>query len=134
MCNKYDDAAYKEYRDKWVQFFLSEGFTLICEDCTVTNSGTNYFVNFEGGHPALKVEIYAGYYRTDTETGGCIGIDFCSSYNKLSQCPIYCDLTESEDSMWEAIALLLSVGESFSDHFARIVKQGGKWVCEPYTT
>ena len=85
----------------------------------------------EGCHPVLRVEIYAGHYRTDTETGGCIGIDFSSSYNKLSQCPVYCDLTESEDSVWAAIVLLMNAGESFSDHFGRIVKQRGGWICDP---
>ena len=131
MRSKCDTALYKEYRDKWVQFFVSKGFTLVLEDCTVTNDGTDYFAKLTGCHPSLRVEIYAGYYRTDTETGGCIGIDFRRSYSKLSQCPVYCDLTESEDSVWSAIVLLMEAGESFSNRWGRIVKQRGAWVCDP---
>lgn len=131
MRSKYESTLYKEYKDKWVQFFLSKGFTLVCEDCTVAKHSTDYFAKLEGCNPKLRVEIYSGYYRTDTETGGCIGVDFRSSYNKLSQCPVYCDLKESEDSVWSAIVLLMNAQEAFSKQFGRIVKQGGAWVCDP---
>jgi hypothetical protein len=131
MHSKHEAALYKEYRDKWVQYFLSKGFTLIWQEDHTYGDYSSYLARLDGCHPRLRAEIYSGKCRTNTETGGRIGVDFCSAYNKLSQCPVYCDLTESEDSMWSAIVLLMETGESFSNHLGRIIKQGGAWVCDP---
>lgn len=118
---------YSYYANFWKEYFISKGFKVNYED--VIND--DHFISMTGCNPLIKLEIYAGYYRTDTETGGCICADFLKSYNKVSQCPVYFDLNESEKSAWKTIEMLINVNEDFSNKCGRIIKQSGQWQYDP---
>ena len=76
----------------------------------------------------LRVDVYAGNYRTDTKTNGCIGIDFVKNYNKLSQMPIYADLDIDEEKLWKAILLLVKHEEEFPEKYSSIkLSEKGRW-------
>ena len=122
-----DKTYYENCAELWKDFFLSKGFKL---ESRSSDKGEQ-MLRLKGCHPQIRVEILSGYYRTDTETGGCICADFCSTYNKVSQCPVYCDLNESECNVWQAIEMLMNAGVEFSKHFGKIIKSRGGWECYP---
>ena len=118
---------YETFANYWEKYFLSKGFSLTSR----SSINGDQVLCFVGCHPSIRVEIYAGYYRTDTETGGCIVADFQSTYNKVSQCPVYCDLNENETNVWKAIEMLMNAGEDFSNHCGKIIKHRGGWEYDP---
>jgi len=126
---KKQNVDYSYYAEIWKDYFISKGFQVHYED--VTHNGKDYFISLRGCNPQIRIEIYAGYYRTDTETGGCICADFSQTYNKVSQCPVYCDLNESESNVWKAIEMLMNAGKDFSNHCGKIIKQSGGWSYDP---
>jgi len=131
MKNKKIDVT--EICNQWKEYLLSKGFKVLYEDKEVDKFGNKY-ISFLGCKPEIKVEIYAGNYRTDTKTGGCICADFKSSYNKVSQCPFYSDVTIKQDEFWSAIELLMNAGEDWSNHCGKLEKVGGAWICDPAIT
>ena len=115
------EINYKELRDTWENFFIGKGFKVIEE----TENEGNYFVCLTGsynGSRELIITIYAGNYRTNTATRGCIGVDFSNNYNKLSQCPVYLDLGEDVETGWKAIRKLLEIGVDFPEKYEKMVK------------
>lgn len=130
MRNKYN---FLELREKWIEFFTSKGFDVQSswfaykkDEYTTEDSGGCCLV---GCKPQMKVQCYFGYYRTNTETGGCIAIDFAKYFNKLSSCPVYFDLLEKEETVWKAIEMLMNVVDS--DWYGKIIKQGGGLEFDP---
>ena len=111
---------YAEYAVAWKDFFISKGFTL-----HYTDECGGIFQSFRGCQPQLRADVYAGKYRSNTETGGCICVDFSSLFDKVSKCPIYFDLNESQEAVWKAIEMLMDAGKDFSNNFGRIIKQRG---------
>ena len=122
-----DKTYYENCAELWKDFFLSKGFKLE----TRSSCDGEQVLRFIGCHPSIVVEVFSGYYREDTETGGCICADFYSTYNKMSQCPVYCDLNENETSVWKAIEILMNAGVEFSNKFGKIIKNRGGWECDP---
>ena len=115
-------------RDNWIQFLESKGFQKIFDE-GYKNEDT--VIGFLGCNPKIKIELYSGDYRTDTETGGCICADFQNSWNKVSQCPVYfCD-NVSPEKFWSAIELLMDAGIEFSWHCGRIEEGNGYLFCDP---
>lgn len=90
---------YLEYFKKWKKFFISNGFYIKWED--------ESFISFNGLNPMVRVEVYAGNYRTNTETGGCICAELESKFDKISNCPIYYDLTVDEEELYNEILKLV---------------------------
>ena len=119
---------YLYYVNFWKDYFISKGFQVYYEDVI---HETDYFVSLRGCKPQIRIEIYAGNYRTDTKTHGCICADFNETYNKVSQCPVYCDLDETETSVWKAIEMLMNAGKDFSNSCGRIIKSRGNWDYSP---
>jgi len=120
---------YSLYADSWKNYFTAKGFQIHYEDST--NNNKEHFISLRGCKPQIRVEIYAGRYRNDTETHGCICADFSETYNKVSHCPVYCDLNESETNVWKAIEMLMNAGKDFSNQFGKIIKQSGGWNYNP---
>lgn len=111
---------YAEYAATWKDFFISKGFCLhYADECG------GIFQSFRGCQPQLRADVYAGEYRNNTVTGGCICVDFSSLFDKVSKCPIYFDLNESQKTVWKAIEMLMVAGKDFSNNFGRIIKQRG---------
>lgn len=118
-----------ENRKGWIEFLESKGFTCIGElsDCCEIDDVFMFF----GCTPTIRIELYSGIYREDTETGGCICADFAKSWNKVSQCPVYfCD-NVSHEKFWEAIELLMEAGIEWSNHGGRIEEGNGYLFCDP---
>jgi hypothetical protein len=118
---------YQKFYMLWKGFFISKGFRLHYED----KYNKTFFGSFRGCQPELRADIYAGRCRTNTETGGCICVDFTPLWDKLSKCPIYFDLTEKPETVWQSIEMLMDAGKDFSCHFGRIIKQGGGLAYDP---
>ena len=124
-----------ELRNKWVEFFTSKGFSVETEwfgyklnEYTTEDSGG---IRLVGCKPRICVVCYFGYYRTDTETGGCIAIDLVNSFNKIGSCPVYFDLLEKEEVVWKSIEMLTIVDTEYPDWWGRIVKQNGGLEFDP---
>lgn len=95
---------YKEYFLKWKNFFETFKFEKSGED-EINSEKLGFHSSYNGFGPyPLNIEIYSGNYGANTETGGCICIDFFDSSNE--NYPICVDLTERPSSLWEAIILL----------------------------
>jgi hypothetical protein len=107
---------YEYYKNKWKKFFMEKGFQIHYEDENLKRK--EWFVSLR--NKDIVIEIYAGYYRTDTNTGGCICADYIDKYNKVSQCPVYFDLNESDELVWKAIEILMNSGNNYD--FYKIVK------------
>lgn len=124
MNKKYDKF---ETRQRWFDFLIAKGF--------VTNDELSYDKEqdavFIGCNPQIRVELFSGYYREDTETGGAITADFVKTFNKTSQCPVYfCDNVSCE-KFWQAIELLMEAGFEFSEYCGRIEEGNGYLYCDP---
>lgn len=106
---------------------MSKGFTSAEEEIEQEDAVLTFF----GCEPRIRVELYSGNFRTDTETGGCICADFAESWNKVSQCPVYfCD-NISHEKFWEAIELLMEAGIKWSNHGGKIKEGNGYLFCDP---
>ena len=118
---------YEWYFNTWKEFFESKGFKRVSSE----NLMDDFYICFFGkvdDSSALRVDVYAGDYRTDTKTHGCIGIDFVKNYNKLSQMPIYSDLDIDEEKLWKAILLLVKHEEEFPEKYSSIKQdKNGQW-------
>lgn len=118
---------YEWYFEIWNKFFLSKGLEKIYSE----NLQDDFYSSFKGEinrSSELKIDLYAGDYRTDTNTHGCIGVDFVKNYNKLSQMPIYVDLDIDEEKLWEAILLLVKHEEEFPEKYSSIkLSEKGRW-------
>ena len=119
---------YEWYFDNWKSFFKNRGFKIVSSE----NSMDNFYICFLGSvnnSSLLRVDVYAGDYRTDTKTGGCIGIDFVKNYNKLSQMPIYVDLDIEEEKLWNAILVLTENENEFPEKYSSIKEdENGNWL------
>lgn len=117
---------YKQYLEKWKKFFVSFQF----KEVSYNEDEYGYYISFISWHKSpLRVDVYCGEYREDTGTGGCIAIDFKECFNKVSQCPIYVDLTENPSYLWEAMILLEKESIDFSCNGGEINKdENGKWI------
>lgn len=116
---KKEKIDYKGYVEHWKNFFESKRFQVVSFDM----QDNEFYCRMSGyvnNSDEIRVDIYAGDFRDDTKTHGCIGIDFQKNYNKLSQCPIYFDLDEK--SAWKAIELLVEKGS-----VKKIVKDKNEW-------
>lgn len=94
-----ENSEYLKYLNKWKRFFICKGFSIKWKD--------ENFISLIGLSPLIRVEIYAGNFRTDTNSGGCICADLEKQYNKVSQCPIYHDLTVDEEEFYNEILKLV---------------------------
>ena len=124
MKDKYDKF---KTRFAWIEFLESKGFIKFDNELDFEDACIVFF----GCRPQIRVELYSGYYRKDTETGGCICADFVQSYNKVSQCPVYfCD-DVSHDKFWSAIELMMNAGIEWSLYGGRIEEGNGYLFCDP---
>lgn len=119
---------YKWYFNIWKEFFESKGFKQV----SFENLMDDFYICFFGkvnDSSALRVDVYAGNYRTDTKINGCIGIDFVKNYNKLSQMPIYTDLDIEEETLWNAILILVENEKNFPEKYSSIKQdEHGNWL------
>lgn len=124
MKEKYNRA---KVRHDWVDFLESKGFIKIGDELEVGDVCLSFF----GCNPQIRIDLYSGYYRTDTETNACICADFVKAYNKVSQCPVYfCD-NVSHEKFWQAIELMMNAGVEWSLHGGRIEEGNGYLFCDP---
>jgi len=118
---------YEWYFDFWNSFFEKKNLKKVYFE----NIQDDFYSCFRGkvnNSDELVITIYAGDYRTDTKTHGCIGVDFFKNYNKLSQMPIYVDLNFDENKLWEAILLLVEYEKEFPEKYSSIKQdESGNW-------
>lgn len=107
--NKRKEYDYYYWYTQWKDFFTGKGFEAYSDEAR-GNSYVTCFIGRVDGSEDMYIHVYAGDYRTDTSTGGCIGVDFVSDYNKLSQMPVYMDLSVSQENAWNNICRLASRG------------------------
>lgn len=75
------------------------------------------------------IEIFDGYAREDFKEG-IVAIDFRSTFNKISQCPIYCSINEPFENIVDMMKRLVELGEEFSNHIEHFYwcKKCKKWM------
>lgn len=115
--------------EKWKDFLISKGFHVFYEE--IRKNNRDHFISFKGCNPIIRIEIYAGNFRTDTNTGGCICMDFDKCWNKVSSCPFYADLTIKESVLWECVELLMNAGFAWANTGGELKYCGGSWSCYP---